>query len=90
MATPLTAQAETGRTPSVLAVARRPGIANTTFRRHYPHLCEEIAAAARRSPATDAAEGAYAKLVTDNARLRRANRDAHARARVTCLRRNPL
>ncbi|MFC7912111.1 hypothetical protein ACWDRX_34925 [Streptomyces nigra] len=39
--------AKTGRTPSVLALATRLGLANTTFRRNFPQVCDELAGAAR-------------------------------------------
>ncbi|MEU5289390.1 hypothetical protein AB0G97_36145 [Streptomyces sp. NPDC020755] len=66
--------AETGRPPSVLALATRLGLANTTFRRNYPDICAELAEQAS-PPASARAANAFAKATADNARLRRANRD---------------
>lgn len=65
---------ETGRRPSVLALATRVGLANTTFRRNYPDICTELAAIAR-TPTGATAVDAYSKVQADNARLRRTNRD---------------
>ncbi|MFB7374091.1 hypothetical protein ACFC0D_30040 [Streptomyces sp. NPDC056222] len=65
---------ETGRRPSVLALATRLGLANTTFRRNYPDICAELTAIAYTPSGTTAAH-AYSKVQTDNARLRRNNRD---------------
>jgi hypothetical protein len=47
---------ETGRRPSVLALATRLGLANTTFRRNYPDICAELAAIARTPSGTTAAD----------------------------------
>jgi hypothetical protein len=69
-----TARAETGRTPSVLALAGRLGLANSTFRRNFPDVVAELAATPRPA-ATTAAADAFAALQADNARLRRAHRD---------------
>ena len=33
----------TGRQPSVLALSRRLGLANTTLRRRFPDICAEVA-----------------------------------------------
>ncbi|MER7466718.1 hypothetical protein [Streptomyces sp. NPDC097981] len=65
---------ETGRRPSVLALATRLGLANTTFRRNYPDICDELAAIARTPSGTTAAD-AYSTVQANNARLRRDNRD---------------
>jgi hypothetical protein len=69
-----TARAETGRTPSALALATRLGLANTTFRRNFPDLCAELASTPRAAASTGAAD-AYTRLQEDNARLRRRNRE---------------
>ncbi|MFI8341958.1 hypothetical protein ACIF8W_18100 [Streptomyces sp. NPDC085639] len=61
---------ETGRRPSVLALATRLGLANSTFRRNYPDICAELAAIARTPSGTTAAD-AYSKGQATNARLRR-------------------
>ena len=67
--------ASSGRRVSVLSLARRPGIPNTTLRRTYPEICAEIAAATRTAATEPAADdSAYARHQRDNAALRRANR----------------
>ncbi|MFK0258661.1 hypothetical protein [Streptomyces sp. NPDC090445] len=66
--------AETGRSPSVLALATRLGLANTTFRRNFPGICTELSDTPGTAGGTAAAD-AYGKVKADNARLRRDNRD---------------
>ncbi|OZC47865.1 hypothetical protein CH251_25940 [Rhodococcus sp. 06-462-5] len=44
-------QDASGRTPSVLALARHMGLANTTFRRRYPHTVNRLKRST--SPVTD-------------------------------------
>ncbi|SCF73997.1 hypothetical protein [Streptomyces sp. Ncost-T10-10d] len=68
---------ETGRHPSLLALATRLGLANTTFRRNYPDICAELAAIARTASGTTAAD-ARSKVQANNARLRRDNCDLAA------------
>lgn len=69
--------AAAGRRPSVLAVARRLGLSNSTFRRHFPDIAQEISDA-RRAPLPDPTDAgglsAFDKLVARNAKLRRDNR----------------
>jgi hypothetical protein len=68
--------ASSGRRVSVLSLARRPGIPNTTLRRTYPEIYAEIAAATRTAATESAADdSAYARHQRDNAALRRANRE---------------
>jgi hypothetical protein len=72
------AQATTaGRRPSVLAVARELGLSNTSFRRHFPDIAQEISTA-RHTPAPGPAHAsgpsAHDQLVARNAKLRRDNR----------------
>lgn len=75
-----TLTAEAGRTPSVLALATRLGLANTTFRRNFPDVCTELSTA---PPARSAAGAdAYNRLKTDNARLQRDKRDLAAQLEV--------
>jgi hypothetical protein len=72
----LQAEAErTGRQLAVLALARRLGLANTTFRRNFPDIASELAhqAAAGRQQATPA-PGGYQQLQESGARLRQENR----------------
>ena len=69
----LRAEAETtGRQPSVLALAARVGLPNTTFRHRYPDLCAELTQAPRRSdaPVVAASATAYETLAHAHARLR--------------------
>jgi AraC-like DNA-binding protein len=63
---------EAGRTPSVLALANRLGLANTTFRRNFPDVCARLT---QPRPATGAVANAFTALKTENARLRRDKRD---------------
>jgi hypothetical protein len=65
----------TGKPPTVLALARHLGLANTTFRRRFPDITTELTQ--RRSTArsgSDLADGAsrLAKIQRENAELRRA------------------
>ncbi len=39
--------AAAGKRPSVLTVARRSGLSNTTFRRHFPDIARELSEARR-------------------------------------------
>lgn len=68
------ARIETGRTPSALALATRLGLANTTFRRNFPHVCAELAHTPRAAADIGGLD-AYTQLQEDNARLRRRNRE---------------
>ncbi|MFI5979214.1 hypothetical protein [Streptomyces sp. NPDC051452] len=66
-----------GKRPSVLALATRLGLSNTTFRRHFPQLAKDISAL-RSSPSTsptghDARPSPYDILIARNTKLRRAN-----------------
>ncbi|MGJ5832036.1 hypothetical protein [Streptomyces ossamyceticus] len=66
-----------GKRPSVLALAAKLGLSNTTFRRHFPQLTQQITAF-RSHPASsadhDARPSPYDVLTARNAKLRRANR----------------
>jgi hypothetical protein len=66
-----------GTRPSVLALAAKFDLSNTTFRRHFPDLAKEISAV-RSNPEPHAAvekrPSPYDILVARNAKLRRANR----------------
>lgn len=67
---------DSGKRPSVLALATRLGMSNTTFRRHFPQQTKEISAARSSLEPSAAAEtrpSRYEILVARNARLRRAN-----------------
>ncbi|MGH3405188.1 MAG: hypothetical protein ACRDRJ_22195 [Streptosporangiaceae bacterium] len=70
---------DNGKRPSVLALAAKLGMSNTTFRRHFPDQARKISKlrhepASESRPGTDAALSPYEKLIARNAKLRRANR----------------
>jgi hypothetical protein len=65
--------ANTGRRPSVLALARRLGVANTTLRRRFPAICAELAPGRVTAAAAPATDRTVTNLRQDNARLRRDN-----------------
>jgi len=66
---------ETNTRPSVLMLARRLDLTNTTFRRRFPEIAQEIGGyrAAPATPRSGPAE--HGRLVARNAKLRRRNRD---------------
>ncbi|MEU9291463.1 hypothetical protein AB0D57_44320 [Streptomyces sp. NPDC048275] len=66
-----------GTRPSVLALARQFGMSNTTFRRHFPDIAQEIGdlRSARKLPAEPDRATRYDKLVARNAKLKRHNRE---------------
>ena len=68
---------DNGTRPTVLALAAKSGLSNTTFRRHFPDLAKEISAA--RSNPEPHAEAEKRRtpcevLAARNTKLRRANR----------------
>jgi hypothetical protein len=68
--------AELGRRPSVLAVARRVGLSNTTFRRNFPEIARQLGEARRNGTAATAGAGDDQRrlsLQECNATLRRHN-----------------
>lgn len=65
---------ETGRSPSVLALATRLGLAHTTFRRNFPDICAELAAAPMMATASKAVDN-FTAVKADNARLHRDKRE---------------
>lgn len=68
--------AEDGKAPSVLALARKLGLSNTTFRRHFPHIAREITES-RTSSAGSSGEERQSRLdtiVARNAKLKITNR----------------
>ncbi|MEU6654027.1 hypothetical protein ABZ904_32485 [Streptomyces sp. NPDC046900] len=69
-----------GRQPSVLELARRLGVSNTTFRRNFPDAVQKIASAhSRDAPGSNTSRPAPVdRLAARNAKLRRANRDLAA------------
>lgn len=68
---------ENGTRPSVLALAALVGLGNTTFRRRFPEVADEIATHRRPTAHPPATGGPrpYDSLVARNARLRRSNRE---------------
>ncbi|MDT0467958.1 hypothetical protein [Streptomyces gibsoniae] len=73
----LTECQDNGTRPSVLTLAAKLGLSNTTFRRHFPDLAKEISAIRSGPDPSAAAEkqpSAYEILSARNAKLRRANR----------------
>ena len=73
-----------GTRPSVLALAAKLGLSNTTFRRRFPEIVREVGAhrapvhAAKRSPGPSP----YDVLTARNAKLRRANRELRLQLRL--------
>jgi hypothetical protein len=68
---------DNSKRPSVLTLASRLSLSNTTFRRHFPQHAQEISEArSRPEPPTraDTRPSPYEELAARNARLRRANR----------------
>lgn len=68
---------DSGKRPSVLGLATRLGLSNTTFRRHFPQQAQDVSAARSSREPPAAAQGLpsrYETLAARNARLRRANR----------------
>ncbi|MFE0207355.1 hypothetical protein [Streptomyces sp. NPDC058985] len=78
---------DTGKRPTVLALAREFGLSNTTFRRHFPDIARDIAEAARTSaPAADTPTSHYDQLVARNAKLRRRNKELTAHLTLAAAR----
>jgi len=68
---------DNGKRPSVLALAGKLGMSNTTFRRHFPQHAKEVSEARSRPEHPDEADAQpspYDVLAARNARLRRVNR----------------
>ncbi|MGW2964087.1 hypothetical protein ACWDGI_37280 [Streptomyces sp. NPDC001220] len=66
---------ETSTAPSVLMLARRLGLTNTTFRRRYPEIAREIADHRAAPTALRSGPTEHDRLVARNAKLRRRNRE---------------
>jgi hypothetical protein len=66
---------ETNKQPSVLMLARRLDLTNTTFRRRYPDIAREIAEHRAAPTAPRGGPTAHDRLVARNAKLRRRNRE---------------
>jgi hypothetical protein len=75
----------TGKPPTVLALARHLGLANTTFRRHFPDITTELTQQRSPAPADSdpVAASRFEKIQRENTELRRARRpfdiDAYVR-----------
>ncbi|MFD0008237.1 hypothetical protein ACFVJ4_38445 [Streptomyces sp. NPDC127178] len=65
---------ETNTRPSVLMLARRLDLTNTTFRRRYPEIAREIADQRAAPAALRSGPTEHDRLVARNAKLRRHNR----------------
>ncbi|OMC20553.1 hypothetical protein [Mycobacterium sp. SP-6446] len=77
----------TGKPPAVLAVARRLGLANTTFRRNFPDIADQLRAQrGRPTPSADDAGAAsrFEKLQRDNDKLRRHNQQLDEHLELAC------
>lgn len=75
----------TRKRPSVLGLAAQLALTNTTFRRHFPELVQEISTArADPSPAAGSEQPTrpHDALVARNSKLRRANRTLTANLRL--------
>ncbi|MGW7613483.1 hypothetical protein ACWGKW_40825 [Streptomyces sp. NPDC054766] len=66
------------RRPSVLALASSLGMSNTTFRRRYPDLVQEISARRTTTAPGTQAPSPQDTLLARNAKLRRRNRELTA------------
>ncbi|WP_405876805.1 MULTISPECIES: hypothetical protein [unclassified Streptomyces] len=78
---------DTGKRPTVLALAREFGLSNTTFRRHFPDIARDIAEAARTSaPEADTPTSHYDQLVARNAKLKRRNKELIAHLTLAAAR----
>ncbi|MFH8585706.1 hypothetical protein ACH4GP_15020 [Streptomyces celluloflavus] len=66
---------QTNTKPSVLKLARQLGLSNTTFRRRFPDIAQELGAL--RSAPADPADGptTHDRLIARNAKLRRRNQE---------------
>lgn len=74
----LHADGETTQAPTVLALAQRVGLANTTFRRNFPAIVAQMkrSSTTRHEPRTADGGGTTADgLAQQNARLRHRNRE---------------
>jgi hypothetical protein len=75
---------DNGARPSVLALAAKFDLSNTTFRRHFPDLAKEVSAARfHPEPQAEAQKrpSPYEALAARNAKLRRINRSLNENLR---------
>ncbi|MET9564306.1 hypothetical protein [Streptomyces tauricus] len=75
MAEMIEACRQTNTKPSVLKLAQQLGLSNTTFRRRFPDIAQELGTL--RSTPADPADGptAHDRLIARNAKLRRRNQE---------------
>lgn len=72
-------RATLGKPPSVLAVAQKLGIPNTTFRRAFPEIAAELQLTRTSRPSQDPADiNRFDQLKLDNAKLRADNNELSA------------
>lgn len=69
---------ETRTRPTVLMLARRLEMTNTTFRRRYPEIVQEVADRRTAPAAPRSGPTEHDRLLARNAKLRRRNRDLTA------------
>ncbi|MFE2495650.1 hypothetical protein ACFXKX_28710 [Streptomyces scopuliridis] len=69
---------ETNTRPSVLMLARRLDLTNTTFRRRYPDIAREIGEQRTTPSPSRTGPTEHDRLIARNAKLRRRNRDLNA------------
>ncbi len=67
--------ASSGRQPAVLPLARRLGLANTTFRRNFPDIAAELARQTDERQQTSPPPSRYDQLQQTTAQLRQDNRE---------------
>jgi hypothetical protein len=80
-----TGESSTGRRPNVVTLARSLGMANTTFRRNFPTIVEELAKPPiAATTTTDAGELFAGKLGDVNVRLRAENRQLREQQGLAC------
>lgn len=70
--------ASAGRRATVVELARRIGLSNTTFWRHYPSVAAELAHAARQTPRTDGGTTGHSPAREKDSPLAELRRDNRA------------
>ncbi|WP_020388918.1 hypothetical protein [Kribbella catacumbae] len=78
-------ESSTGRRPNTVALARSLGLANTTFRRNFPTIVEELSAPRPRTAIVDEVGEPPAGSLRDvNRRLRAENRQLREQQELAC------